>query len=564
MSYHLGLATLDYAIIGIYFFVVLAIGLWIGSKTKSGTDLFLAGRSLRWPAIGFSLFASNISSTTLIGLIGAAYAGGLYVSNYEWMAAVVLVFMTFTFIPIFLRTKISTIPEFLERRFGRSSRRYFSALTIFTSVFVDTAGALYAGAVVLKAFFPELDLGYTCMVLAVVAGLYTAAGGLAAVVYTDMIQAVVLLAGAVLLTYMVFSHPNVDFSIAAIKGSISGEMFHVLRPIDDPHLPWLGTLIGVPILGFYFWCNNQYIIQRVLGARSVDDARWGALFGGLLKLPVLFIMVLPGLVATMIFPDVPAANQDQIFPMMVTQLLPVGIVGLVMAGLVAAIMSSIDSTLNSTSALVTFDFVKVARPDISEKSMANVGRLVMGIVMVVSALFAPMIAHMGGLFAYLQEALAFIVPPVTVIFIMGVFSKRGNARSALMTMLIGHGFSIGVFALQKMEILPAIHFTIVAGLLFAVSVGIFFITSRGEARKTDAELADLLVGNNPPPQPGLKNYKLQGAALLTLTFAIVAMFSTWTQIAWMVSGFALVGIVYFSGKTAKQAGEASDEVLAEE
>ena len=242
MSYHLGLATLDYAIIGIYFFVVLAIGLWIGSKTKSGTDLFLAGRSLRWPAIGFSLFASNISSTTLIGLIGAAYAGGLYVSNYEWMAAVVLVFMTFTFIPIFLRTKISTIPEFLERRFGRSSRRYFSALTIFTSVFVDTAGALYAGAVVLKAFFPELDLGYTCIVLAVVAGLYTAAGGLAAVVYTDMIQAVVLLAGAC-------CSPT---WCSAIKRRLLNrsdprlhqrKMFHV-PSIDDPHLPWLGTLIG--------------------------------------------------------------------------------------------------------------------------------------------------------------------------------------------------------------------------------------------------------------------------------------------------------------------------------
>lgn len=328
-------------------------------------------------------------------------------------------------------------------------------------------------------------------------------------------------------------------------------MFHVLRPIDDPHLPWLGTLIGVPILGFYFWCNNQYIIQRVLGAKSIDDARWGALFGGLLKLPVLFIMVLPGLVATMIFPDVPAANSDQIFPMMVTNLLPVGVVGLVMAGLVAAIMSSIDSTLNSTSALVTFDFVKVARPDMSEKAMANIGRLVMGIVMIVAALFAPMIAHLGGLFAYLQEVLAFIVPPITVVFLVGAFSKRGNAGSAIKTMVIGHVFSISVFALQKIEVLPPIHFTIVAGLLFAVSLGVFMLTSKGEATKTDEELSDLLVGNNPPPQPGLKNYKVQAGALLTLTFVIVSLFSTWTQIAWMVSGMALIGIIYYSRKSMK-------------
>ena len=398
------------------------------------------------------------------------------------------------------------------------------------------------------AFFPALDIWYTCAGLAIVAGLYTAAGGLAAVVYTDMIQAVVLLLGTVLLTYMVFSHPNVGFSMDAVTAAVSSENLLLLRPLDDPHLPWLGTLIGVPLLGFYFWCNNQYIIQRILGARSIDDARWGALFGGLLKLPVLFIMVLPGVAAVLIFPDVPADQADQIFPMMVTKLLPVGIVGLVMAGLIAAIMSSIDSTLNSTSALVSLDFIKASRPDMSEKAVANVGRVVMGIVMVISALFAPMIANFGGLFAYLQEMLAYIVPPVTVIFLVGVFSKRGNARSSILTLAIGHVVSIGVFVGQKMSILPDLHFTIVAGLLFVISLAIFYTVSANEVRKTDEELEDLLVGNNPPAQPGWRNYKLQAGLLLALTFGIVAMFSTGTQIALMASGILLAAICYYANR----------------
>ena len=204
----LTLHPVDSGIIVVYFVAVLAIGLWIGRNTKGGDDLFLAGRSLGWMAIGFSLFASNISSTTLIGLVGSAYDGGLFISNYEWMATIVLVFFVLVFVPIFLRSRISTIPEFLEQRFGRASRRYFSGLTIITNILVDTAGSLYAGAVVLQLFFPDLDMTTTCIVLAVIAGIYTAAGGLAAVVYTDIIQAVVLLLGSCLMTYFVSAHPR--------------------------------------------------------------------------------------------------------------------------------------------------------------------------------------------------------------------------------------------------------------------------------------------------------------------------------------------------------------------
>ena len=535
----ISLHPVDIAIIIIYFTAVLAIGLWIGRNTKDGDDLFLAGRSLGWVAIGFSLFASNISSTTLIGLVGSAYDGGLYISNYEWMATVVLVFFVLFFVPIFLRSRISTIPEFLERRFGQKSRRYFSGLTIITNILVDTAGSLYAGAVVLQLFFPDLDMWTTCIALALIAGVYTAAGGLAAVVYTDVIQAVVLLLGSCLMTYFVFAHPTIDFSWSALTDGVGDpSKFSVFNPthhpISDPKLPWLGTLIGVPILGFYFWVTNQYIAQRVLGARSVDDARWGALLGGLLKLPVLFIMVLPGLAFSIIWasenPGV-VLQADKVFPHMVTSLLPVGVIGLVLAGLIAAIMSSIDSTLNSASALITLDFIKPKRPDLTEAEVLKIGRVSMAIIMVVSAFWAPQIAQFDGLFKYIQEMLAYMVPPVTVLFLLGVFWKAGTANGALATLIGGHLVAVflfvggkGFFGQTEPLWSTPIHFTLVAGIVFAASLVIYVATASWGEHKTEAELADLMVQPGPPPQPGLKDYRIQSGLLLALTAAIVVMF----------------------------------------
>lgn len=312
------LSTLDLAVIGVYFILVLYIGLRMAKRTHSGEDFFLAGRRLGWVPVGFSLFASNISSTTLVGLSGAAYTWGIAVSNYEWMAAFVLVFFAIFIIPYYLNARITTVPEFLGRRFDRRSRLYFSALTLFSNIVVDTAGTLFAGAIVLKVFYPELDLFTTCLCLALVSGLYTAAGGLAAVVYTDVLQALVLLIGACTVSYLSFA--QLDFSWASVVAATPPQKLSLMLPLDDPNLPWLGTLVGVPILGFYFWCTNQFIVQRVLGARSIAHARWGALFAGFLKLAVLYIMVLPGVMAGMFLPVLD--NADAVFPMLVTKLLP--------------------------------------------------------------------------------------------------------------------------------------------------------------------------------------------------------------------------------------------------
>jgi SSS family solute:Na+ symporter len=515
------IVAVDLVIVGIYFVTVLVIGFWVAARTKTGEDLFLAGRSLTWWTIGFSLFASNISSTTLIGLSGAAYTSGISVSNYEWMATVVLVFFSIFFIPVYIRSRISTVPEFLEHRFDRRSRNYFSGLTILTNIVVDTAGSLYAGAMVLSLFFPQLDLYTTCIALALVAGLYTAAGGLAAVVYTDVIQAVVLLVGSSLMAWMLFG--RVDYSWAQVQASTPPEMLSVIRPLDDPHLPWLGTLIGVPVLGFYFWCTNQFIVQRVLGARGVNHARWGSLLGGLLKLPVLFIMVLPGTMARQVFPGLPRG--DLVFPTMITRLLPGGARGLVLAGLIAAIMSSIDSTLNSASTLVTLDFIKPRRPDMTPKEVARVGRIAIVAFMIFSSLWAPQIAHFEGLFNYLQAVLSYIVPPVAALFIVGLFWTRGTANAGFYTMLGGHALSIAVFAGQKLGALPDVHFTIVAGMLFLVSCGLFVaisLLSPPPPMDQVAAFVDRRVETE--PVPWWADYRGHSALILLLTAALVIAF----------------------------------------
>ena len=514
------LSTLDLIVIGIYFALVLYIGLRMARRTHSGEDLFLAGRSLGWIPIGFSLFASNISSTTLVGLSGAAYTWGIAVSNYEWMAAFILVFFAIFFIACYLNARITTVPEFLERRFDRRSRLYFSAMTLFSNIVVDTAGTLFAGAIVLKVFFPDLDLFTACLGLAVVAGLYTAAGGLAAVVYTDVLQAVVLLVGACLVSYLSFA--ELDFSWANVVAATSPQHLSLMLPLDNPNLPWLGTLVGVPLLGFYFWCTNQFIVQRVLGARSISHARWGVLFAGFLKLTVLYIMVLPGVMAGVFLPQLD--NGDAVFPMLVTTLLPVGLVGLVMAGLLAAIMSSIDSTLNSASALLTMDFLRPEQRGWSQSRIVLVGRVFIMLFMVLAAVISPLIDNFPGLFHYLQSALAYLVPPVAVIFILGMFWKRASATGAFVALLGGHIVSAVFFTLFLLEIL-SLHFTIIAGLLALVSAVIFVVVNRFSTPPLEQQIRHFSFHpENMKRQATLswwQDYRLYSLILVLLAIALV-------------------------------------------
>ena len=459
------LTPLDWAMVIGYLMVVAGIGVAVSRKATDGDELFLAGRSLGFAVIGFSLFASNISSTTLIGLSGAAYASGISVANYEWMAGLLFLFMALFTIPVFVRAPLTTMPEYLERRFGRRSRLYFSGLTIFLSIFVDTAASVYAGVLVVQTFAPGAPFLPTCIALALFAGVYTAFGGLRAVVYTDVIQAIILLAGSCALTYAVFA--AFDFSWEAATAAVPEANLKLLLPNSSDVLPWLGTMIGVPILGFYYWSTNQYIMQRVLGARSVDHARWGAALAGLLKLLPLFVMVLPGAMALTLFPGL--ENPDQVFPTLVGELLPAGFKGLVLAGLVAAIMSTIDSTLNSASTLIVHDFADARGKGWSARRTLMVGRIATAAFIAVAAFWPLVIRDFPGLFSYIQQVFAYAVPPVVAIFLLGLFSRRMTGRAAFATLLFGHGIGAVFFALRAYWAAtgaedPLPHFTILAGL----------------------------------------------------------------------------------------------------
>jgi len=467
-----GISNIDLIIIVLYFIMVLGIGFVIARRTRTSDDLFLGGRTFGWGLIGLSLFASNISSATIIGLSGAAYTTGIVNSVYEWMSALPLIVAALIFVPLFLRSRITTIPEFLEKRFDRRSQVFFSVVTIVMSIVVEMAGGLYAGAVVMQAFFPDIELWHVTLPLAIVAGVYTAFGGLRAVVYTDAIQAVILIVGCTVLTWMLYA--RLDFSWANVLANVPEGHFSVVRPIDDAALPWPGLILGVPFLGFWYWTTNQYIVQRVLGARDVRQARWGVMLAGLLKIVPLFIMVLPGAMAISILPNLP--NGDAVFPRAVIEILPVGMVGIVLAGLLSAIMSSVDSTLNSASTLLVVDFVKPRNPGVSDERIAQYGRISTLVLMLVAALWAPMIGNFESLWDYLQEMFSIIVPPVVVIFFVGVFYKRGNGDGAFWTLVIGTLLGVLLFLAGNFE-LSNIHYTIRVGIMVGVSTVVFFLVS---------------------------------------------------------------------------------------
>ena len=515
------ISTLDLGVIALYFVIVLLLGFWAARKTSTSDDLFLGGRSLTWGFIGLSLFASNISSTTIIGLTGAAYSSGIVQSVYEWISGIPLIIAAFIFVPLYLNAQITTIPEFLAKRFDRRSQVFFSVVTIVTSIMVETAGGLYAGAIVLKTFFPDLVIWQAAIGLALFAGIYTAFGGLKAVVYTDSLQAVVLIVGSSILTYILFE--KIDFSIETMLAAAPEGHFSIYRPLDDATLPWPGLFLGVPLLGFWYWSTNQYIVQRILGAKDVKHARWGVLLGGFLKLIPLFIMVIPGAMAISLYSGI--ENPDMVYPTIVLKALPAGLVGLVLAGLISAIMSSVDSTLNSSSTLVVVDFIQPRYPNLNQQEILKYGRIVTFILMIIAALWAPMIQNFGGLWMYLQQMYTIFVPPIVVLFLVGVFDKKGNAHGAFMTLVLGTFLGISLFILHQTNIWP-IHFIITAGIVVGICTLIFMGFSRMSPPPTQEVIEKYTFKKELIHQEnkGLAWYQNYQYWALLLFFCIVALF----------------------------------------
>ncbi len=530
------LAPLDWVVIGLYVAFVIGLAVAVAGRSNTAEDYFLAGRQSTWAIIGLSLFASNISGTTLVGLAGDAYNTGISVYNYEWLAAVILVFFALFILPYVLRAQVYTIPEYLERRYDRRVRLYFSGLTLFLTVFVDTAATLYAGSLLVTMVFPGVDLWVIIAGLAVLAGAYTIVGGLSAVMITDAVQAVILIFGSLLITWFAL-----DLTLEQTGGwtglmeRIEPEKLSLIRPLDDPAMPWLGMLLGAPLLGFYYWCTNQYMVQRLLSAKSTEHGRWGAIFAGFLKLPTLFIMVMPGTLAIILFPDL--ERGDLVYPTLVFELLPVGLLGLVLVGFLAAMMSQVDSTMNSAATLVTMDFARLINPRLTQSQMVFIGRMTTLVVLVLAILWAPQIQHFDSVFRYLQKILSYAAPQIVALFVIGSFWRGASAGGAMLSLVTTTLLAVLLFGLNEVLWLgpdgrPPIHFLYVAPILFVIAaallVGASLIWPSPADRDVDAYIwtpADYAQESRALAGRSLfLNYRVHALVLLLLTTVIVVAF----------------------------------------
>ena len=432
----------DSAIMLIYLLVVVGMGFYYsGKRQQSFDDYFFAGKSVGWFAIGMSIFAANISSEHFIGLAGAGAARGLAVGQFELMAIFILIFLGWVVAPIYLKSGISTTPEFLEKKFDKSLRKPFAAVSIVIYVFTKITVTFFAGGLLFYKLF-GLNMYTSAIVIVLFTGVYSILGGAHAVMRTSVFQGIVLIMGAVLLTGFGL---NAVGGFSGLQQKLPPDFFHMFKPVNDPDYPWTGVLFGAPIIAFWYWLTDQYFIQKVLSAKSLNDARAGALFAASLKVLPLFILVLPGLLAAALFPGV---SGDQAYPALLTSsLLPNGVKGIVAAGLLAAVMSRLASVFNTTAVLITNDFYKPKHTYATDRELVLVGRLVTTIMVVITILSIPLVKLISSqLYLFLQSIQGFISPPIAAVFLFAFLMKRkGNAMAAIWTLVIGEG--IGLFRL---------------------------------------------------------------------------------------------------------------------
>lgn len=441
---HRTLATADLVIIGVYFAVVFGIGMYFARRERSTEDYFLASRDISWFFVGASLFVSNISTEHFIGLSGTGASSGLPVGAFEWLACLILLILGWVFVPFYLRSNVFTMPEFLERRFNRQCAVYLAGISIVAYIFTKISVQLYAASVVLERV-AGWSLWKTAVVLVIVTGVYTVAGGLAAVIYTDTVQTLILITGAVALTIIGLDKVG---GLAHLRTMVPPEYFHMIKPASDSQFPWTGIFFGAPILGIWYWCTDQVIVQRVLSARDEGHAKAGTIFAGFLKILPVFMLVLPGIIAYALFPE-QVKKPDFAYPTLVLNLLPVGLVGLVMAALLAAVMGAMSSVFNSASTLVTLDFYKKLRPQASEKQLVNFGRIATGIMVLLGLLWVPFIHYISSqLYIYLQSVQAYISPPIAACFVLGILWPRLNGPGAISSLLTGFVLGAVRFVLE--------------------------------------------------------------------------------------------------------------------
>lgn len=478
------LGVTDWIFVILYLIVIAGVSVWSIRKSKETTsDYFLANRNLGWFVIGASILASNVGSEHIVGLAGSAAKSGTVLGHYELHSYLVLV-LGWVFVPFYMRSMVYTMPEFLEKRFNPQARRLLSIIQLLSYVITKASVTIFAGALVFQQFM-DVPFWTGAIILVVVTGIYTIMGGLHAVMYTEAIQAIVLLLGSAILLMFGLKEIGGWNNLMSI---LPKEKLNMFPPLSDPEFPWLGILFASPIVGLWYWCTDQHIVQRCLAARNEKEARRGTIFAAYLKLLPFFIFLIPGLIAYALKAQgkLQLDDTNTAFPTMVKAIMPVGLRGVLAGGLLAALMSSLASVYNACSTLYTIDIYKKQHPNASEKQLVKVGRIATGIVVLLGMVWIPLMGRISsGLYDYLQTVQSYLAPPIAAVFLLGVFFKRLNAKGAYTAMVVGFILGILKLTLQMfandltgvLHSFATINFLYFAIYLFLLSVAIMVIVS---------------------------------------------------------------------------------------
>jgi SSS family solute:Na+ symporter len=493
------LGPIDWLFIVLYLGVIAAVSVWSIRRSKeSPSDYFLANRNLGWFVIGASILASNVGSEHIVGLAGTAAKSGLVMGHYELHSWIILL-LGWVFVPFYMRSMVYTMPEFLERRFNAKSRILLSIIQVLSYIITKASVTIFAAATVITIFFPSVDFWTAAIILVIVTGVYTVFGGLHAVMYTEAIQAIVLLFGSAVLMFYGLHEVG---GWHGLMSSIPKEKLNMFPSLKDPDFPWAGILFASPIVGIWYWCTDQHIVQRCLAGRDEKQARRGTIFAAYLKLMPFFIFMIPGIIAYSLAQQgkLQLADANQAFPTLVRELLPVGLRGLLAGGLLAALMSSLASVYNACSTLFTMDIYKKIKPEAGNRELVRVGRITTSIVVVLGMVWIPLMSKISGvLYQYLQSVQSYLAPPIAAVFLLGVFSKRINAKGAYSAMVVG--FIIGlvriILELNKDSLsgfwlqFATVNFLYFCIILFLVSIAIMVTVSLLTERPLAAQLNGL-------------------------------------------------------------------------
>ena len=453
---------IDWIVLGLFCLVLIGVIVWVvRKKDETSSDYFLAGRDATWIAIGASIFASNIGSEHLVGLAGTGASSGLAMAHWEIHAWVILI-LGWLFVPFYARSGVFTMPEFLEKRYNKQSRSILSIISLVSYVLTKVAVTVYAGGVVFKEVFGiesmfGIDFFWISAIgLVILTGIYTVLGGMKAVLATSVIQTPVLLIGSIVILIMGLIQLGgwsemMDICRAVPVNEYGDNMTSLVRSAKDPEFPWTGVLFGSAIIGFWYWCTDQYIVQRVLSGRDQKQSRRGTIFGAYLKLTPVFIFMIPGMIAFAMNQKglLDLTNSDAAFPALITNLLPIGFKGIVVGGILAALMSSLSSLFNSSATLFTVDFYKKYNPEASEKKLVVVGRIATVVVVLLGILWIPVMRGLGNvLYQYLQEVQSMLAPGIAAVFLLGILSKRTTPAAGLTGLITG--FVLGMVKLGFM------------------------------------------------------------------------------------------------------------------